>query len=129
MKNSTIKAPAPIVENRIFCDYCPGFCCYKLPGAFLFVTATDINRIARHFNITDGEVRKRYIDGKNTFKTRDDGSCVFLADQKTCKRCSIHDASPQQCQDFPYEEPCPYIHSEDLLREIHPRVENSLRGF
>lgn len=122
---------APSVEIRrdfkMFCNYCPGFCCYRLPGAILFVTAIDINRIARHFCMTDGEVRKKYIEGRNTFKVREDGSCIFLIDGKIAKRCSIHTASPQQCQDFPYEAPCPYLETEELLRVIHPKVEASLK--
>jgi Fe-S-cluster containining protein len=113
---------------RVYCNYCPGYCCYRLPGSTLFVTATDINRLARYFNISDGEVRKRYIEGKNTFKVRQDGSCLFLAVGKFNKRCSIHEARPQQCQDFPYDQPCPYLERADLLETISPLVESSLLG-
>ncbi len=113
-------------KNRAFCNYCPGFCCYRLEGSTLYITALDINRIARHFNITDGEVRKLYIEGRNTFKVREDGSCIFLANGKLSKRCSIHEASPQQCSDFPYGDPCPYLQRTDLLEAIYPRVEVSL---
>jgi len=113
-------------KNRVFCNYCPGFCCYRLPGATLYLDAADINRIARHFGISDGEVRKRYIEGKNTFKVRDDGSCIFLANGKFAKRCSIHLARPRQCREFPYDELCPYLFEERLLAAIHPLVERSL---
>lgn len=112
--------------NKIFCNYCPAYCCYRLKGSTLFVTATDINRIARTFGISDGEVRKRYIEGKNTFKVRKDGSCIFLLDGRACKRCGIHHCRPQQCQDFPYDEPCPYLESNDLLEKIQPRIDTSL---
>lgn len=115
------------LNHRVFCNYCPGFCCYRLPGSTLYITATDINRIARHFNISDGEVRRRYIEGKNTFKVREDGSCIFLVDGKLNKRCGIHTASPQQCKDFPYDKPCPYLHREDLLAVISPKVEKSCK--
>ena len=112
---------------KTFCNYCPGFCCYRLPGSILFVTGIDINRIARHFGMSDGEVRKKYIEGRNTFKVKKDGSCIFLIDGKIAKRCSIHTASPQQCQDFPYDAPCPYLDSEELLSVIHPKVVASLK--
>lgn len=115
-------------ENRVFCNYCPGFCCYRLPGSTLFVTSNDINRIARHFQISDGEVRKRFIEKRNTFKVKKDGSCIFLQDGKLSKRCSIHQVSPDQCRDFPYDDPCPYLFREDLLDAIYPRVEKSLCG-
>ncbi len=88
--------------------------------------AVDINRIARHYNITDGEVRHRFLEGKNTFKTREDGSCIFLANGSLSKRCTIHGARPKQCRDFPYDNPCPYLESDKLLAEILPRIEKSL---
>lgn len=113
-------------NHRIFCNYCPGFCCYRLPGATLYITAIDINRIARHFKISDGEVRKKYIERRNTFRVREDGSCIFLANGRLSKRCSIHEARPAQCREFPYDAPCPYLGREDLLAEIYPRVERSL---
>ncbi len=30
-----------------YCNYCPGYCCYRLPGATLYLDNLDINRIAR----------------------------------------------------------------------------------
>jgi hypothetical protein len=71
-------------------------------------------------------VRKRFIEKRNTFKVKDDGSCIFLHDGKLSKRCSIHMARPQQCQDFPYDAPCPYLIREDLLATIYPLMEKSL---
>ncbi len=122
---TTLSAATASAANKVFCNYCPGFCCYRLPGATLFITATDINRLARHFCISDGEVRRCYIEKRNTFKVKADGSCIFLADGKQSKRCSVHLARPDQCRDFPYDQPCPYLQREDLLAEIYPRVENS----
>jgi len=115
------------LDYRVYCNFCPGYCCYKLPGSTLYVAAEDINRIARHFEIEDGEVRKKYIEGKNTFKTREDGSCIFLTNGLLCKRCSIRLARPRQCSDFPYNEACPYLYRRDLIEKIHPKVEQSLK--
>ncbi len=115
-----------LARNKSYCNYCPGYCCYRLPGSSLFVRAEDINRIARYFGISDGEVRKRFLENKNTFKTREDGSCILLADDRMCKRCTIHEARPQQCQDFPYDKPCPYLENPGLLDIIQPRIEHSL---
>jgi len=125
----TATAPYILSGNRMYCNYCPGYCCYRLEGAVLLIDAIDINRIARHFNITDGEVRKNYIVEKNTFKTRPDGSCIFLSNEKMCGRCTIHAARPHQCREFPYNDPCPYLEREDLLSKIQPRVEESLKGM
>jgi len=119
-------APLESLDHSTYCNFCPGYCCYRLPGSTLFVTALDINRIARHLDITDGEVRKRFIEGKNTFKTREDGSCIFLSNGMFNRRCSIHRARPQQCMEFPYGNPCSYLYRQDLLQSIHHRVLASL---
>ncbi len=108
------------------CEQCPGYCCYWVPGSILFITALDINRIARHFLLTDGEVRKAFLKKRNTLKVKDDGSCIFLLDGKPNKRCSIHEARPRQCRDFPYDAACPYLERPDLLEIIRPKVEKSL---
>lgn len=130
MTNSTIvenQTPLYILSrNKLYCNYCPGYCCYRLEGSTLYLDAADINRIARFFHITDGEVRKRYIEGKNTFKVRRDDSCIFLSDSVMCGRCRIHPARPQQCRDFPYRGPCPYLERDDLLSIIQPRIAKAL---
>ena len=118
--------PYSLAGNRNFCNYCPGYCCYRLEGATLLLDATDINRLARHFKITDGEVRSRFIEGRNTFMVRKDGSCVFLSNEKMRARCTVHTARPQQCREVPYDEPCPYLESAELLDKIQPRIERSL---
>ena len=111
-----------------YCNYCPGYCCYRLKGSVLLLDAEDINRLARHFSIPDGEVRRRFLENRrNTFKVKDDGSCIFQARDKMIKRCTIHEARPRQCRMFPYEKPCPYLDSEDLLSKIQPLVEKSLK--
>ena len=110
----------------MYCNYCPGYCCYRLQGSVLFVTAEDVNRMARYFKIPDGEVRKRYLD-KHTFKVREDGSCIFMAPDRMVKRCTIHEARPSQCRRFPYGRPCPYLERKDLLAAIQPRIAESLK--
>lgn len=111
-----------------YCNYCPGYCCYRLAGSSLLLSAVDINRLARHFGMSDGEVRRRYLENRrNTFKVRADGSCIFQAEERMIRRCTIHTARPDQCRRFPYGKPCPYLEREGLLAEIQPRVEAALR--
>ena len=124
MKDQTLTYS--LATSKTYCNFCPGYCCYRREGATLYLDAADINRIARHFRISDGEVRKKYLEGKNTFKVREDGSCVFLINGRMYARCSIHTARPKQCRDFPYNDPCPYLEREDLLTAICPLVEKSL---
>jgi len=115
-----------LARNKFYCNFCPGYCCYRLPGATLYLDAADINRMARHFGISDGEVRQRYLENRNTFKTREDGSCLLLANDRMCKRCTIHQARPRQCRDFPYDQPCPYLENPGLLEIIQSRIELAL---
>ena len=115
-----------LASNRSYCNHCPGYCCYRLPGATLLIWAEDINRMARHFGISDGEVRKRFLENKNTFKTRADGSCILLSNNRMSKRCTIHAARPKQCCDFPYDKPCPYLENPGLMDLIQPRIEQGL---
>ena len=125
-KKTTAAFSYSLSGNKEYCNFCPGYCCYRLAGSSLLIMAEDINRIARHFGMSDGEVRKRYIENKNTFRTREDGSCPFLSNERMCKRCGIHEARPKQCRDFPYDKPCPYLESPDMLAMIQPKVEDSL---
>ncbi|MBM9614458.1 YkgJ family cysteine cluster protein [Desulfobulbus rhabdoformis] len=118
--------PYVLSGNKSFCNFCPGYCCYRLPGSSLLLTNDDINRIARYLQVSDGEVRGKYIEHRNTFRTREDGSCIFLAQGKMCKRCLIHEARPKQCREFPYDRPCPYLENEGLMEIIQPRIEESL---
>lgn len=115
-----------LARNSIYCTFCPGYCCYRLPGATLYLDALDINRIAIYFGISDGAVRKRYLEGKNTFKVQPDGACIFLSREKIRARCTIHAARPRQCREFPYHEPCPYLERADLLEAILPKIERWL---
>ena len=117
-----------LARNKQYCNFCPGYCCYRLAGSSLLIDASDIYRLALHFGISDGEVRSRYMEGKNTFKNRADGSCILLSSDRMCKRCTVHQARPLQCQAFPYDKPCPYLENPGLLDLIQPRVEQSLRA-
>jgi len=109
-------------RNKEFCNFCPGYCCYRLPGASLYIMAADINRIGRHLHLRDGQVREKYLENKYTFKTRQDGSCIFLSNDSICKRCSIHEARPKQCRDFPYDKPCPYLESSVFLTLLQGKI-------
>jgi Fe-S-cluster containining protein len=115
-------------ETMNYCNYCPGYCCYRLNGSVLLIDNDDINRLARHFAISDGEIRKRYMENRYTFRVKDDGSCIFQAAGRMIKRCTIHAVRPAQCRNFPYDNICPYLEREDLLSVIQPRVAKSLKN-
>jgi hypothetical protein len=112
--------------HPVYCNYCPGYCCYRLEGSVLLITAADINRLARHFGVSDGEIRRRYMENRYTFRVKNDGSCIFQDPGRMVKRCTVHEARPEQCRTFPYGRSCPYLAREDLLAAIQPRIECGL---
>ncbi|RJX33691.1 MAG: YkgJ family cysteine cluster protein [Desulfurivibrio sp.] len=91
------------------CQGCPAYCCFKADGAYLLITACDINRLARFFGITDGEVRRKYMANRHSLQVRDDRSCIFFVPGDAPERCLVYEARPYQCRSFPHGEPCPYL--------------------
>jgi len=92
------------------CDKCPSYCCsYVLIGVY----AADIRRLARHFNITPEEAKKRYTkiaSGERVLRHRKDdiyGSVCQFLDQET-RRCGIYDARPGVCREYPDTSRCGY---------------------
>ena len=109
-----------------YCNFCPGYCCYRTTGSFLLITAEDINRLARYFGVRDGEIRKQYMENKYTLKVKANGACIFQASDLKLRRCTVHLARPFQCRQFPYGKACPYLMRSDLYEQIQPRVEAEL---
>lgn len=77
----------------------------------LLVTARDVNRLGRSLGISDGEVRRRYMENKYTLRIRADRSCIFLDTDRSRDRCLVYDARPDQCRRFPFGPDCPYLKS------------------
>ena len=98
-----------------YCNYCPGYCCYRLEGSVLLIDADDINRLAR------------YMENRHTFKVKSDGACIFQAGDRMVRRCTVHAVRPGQCRRFPYDRPCPYLENDYLLAKIQPRLETGLK--
>ena len=94
------------------CNDCPGYCCYKTEDAVLLIAAADINRLARFFGITDGEVRSLYLENKYSLRVKEGQSCIFFTPGDILERCAVYDARPEQCRLFPARGICPYIVGE-----------------
>ncbi|MEJ2033728.1 MAG: YkgJ family cysteine cluster protein [Deltaproteobacteria bacterium] len=91
------------------CTACPGYCCIRQPGAVLLVDAEDIYRLARHLGVKEGDLRRRFMENRHSFKVREDGSCIFRDATRFAASCTIYPARPRQCREFPYSRPCPYL--------------------
>ena len=78
-----------------------GNCC-AIPGGVVRVTAVEIRRMAEHLGLTEEALRSRYLqaDGE-TLRNGQGHRCVFL-DDGTKAACSIYEARPQQCREWPF---------------------------
>ncbi len=126
-------------QPRVYfdCEKCPAFCCAVYER--VAVTKRDLNRLAKHFQVTVEEAERRYtrmFEGERVLKrTADplfDKACSFL-DRKT-RGCTIYQARPEVCRGYPARSRCLYY---DLLmferqqqddETILPLVQLTFRG-
>src|SRR4051812_31573591 len=92
------------------CLKCPAYCCtYDRIG----VTGRDLARLARHFDVDLETARRRFTkiaEGEQVLRHQKDkifgSACMFL-DVKT-RRCTIYDARPGVCHEYPDRPRCGY---------------------
>ena len=97
------------------CTKCPAYCCSIYDR--VLVTKRDINRLAKHFAVTVETATKRFtrmFGDERVLRRKADPifgrACKFL-DPKT-RGCTIYDARPNVCHEYPDESRCYYY---DLL--------------
>lgn len=92
------------------CSKCPAYCCsYDR----IEVTRRDILRLARHFGLSYEQAEKRYTKiayGERVLRRQTDHIfkrvCQFL--DKQSRRCTIYDARPGVCREYPDSLRCGY---------------------
>ncbi len=93
------------------CLKCPGYCCsYPI----VEVKKRDAKRIADHFGLTQAQTDKKYFkkaDGyERVMKRKPDKHfgkiCQFFDTEK--RRCTIYEARPSTCREFPGDDNCGY---------------------
>jgi Fe-S-cluster containining protein len=101
------KATLRVLYN---CEKCPAYCCsYDR----IDVTRRDIQRLARHFELSYEETEERYTKiagGDRVLRRRKDhlfkAVCQFL--DKDERRCTIYEARPAVCREYPGTLRCGY---------------------
>jgi Fe-S-cluster containining protein len=102
------------------CLKCPGYCCsYPV----IQVTKRDVERLARYFEVTPKVAEMRFTkpaDGyKRVLRRRKDEHfghiCRFFDTDK--RRCTIYEARPTICREFPGEKRCGYYDFLTFERE------------
>lgn len=92
------------------CSRCPAYCCtYDR----ISVTRRDLARLARHFAVDIETARRRFTkvkEGEDVLRHQKDkifgSACMFL-DTGT-RRCTIYDARPGVCHEYPDKPRCGY---------------------
>lgn len=92
---------APWYEDglRFECSRC-GRCCTG--HGYVWMTRSDIERLADELEIDVDEVGRRYlrrVGGRLSLVERQDGDCVFWS---STEGCTVYDARPGQCRTFPF---------------------------
>ena len=93
------------------CAKCPGYCCsYPV----ITVTKYDVERLAKHFELSPEEAEKRFTKSAHGYKRimrrkADEHYgkiCRFFDTEK--RRCTIYSARPSVCRAFPGSARCGY---------------------
>jgi uncharacterized protein len=103
------------------CDRCPAYCCSY---ARIAVTPFDIRRLARHFGLGVRAFQQRYLKpgedpGEIVLRHKKDehfGTVCRFLDTDT-RRCTVYEARPRVCRDFPGSVRCGYYDFLSFERE------------
>lgn len=94
------------------CSRCPAYCCsYPV----IELGKRDLRRLAKHFALSLEAATKKFTKRdpngkKRIMRHRDDehfGSVCRFLDRET-RRCTVYEARPQICRDFPGTRRCGY---------------------
>lgn len=102
------------------CMNCPGYCCsYPV----IQITSRDIARLAKHFSISPAEAQRRFTKrahGRDKVLRRQEDPhfgriCRFF--DTVARRCTVYEARPGICRQFPGENRCGYYDFLSFERE------------
>ena len=111
----------PVRTVKYSCLKCPAYCCTY---SEIEVTPRDIERLARHFDITYAQAEERFtkMDAKKKVRMmrhRKDvifeSACMMLDQEK--RRCTVYSARPGVCRAYPDTVRCGYYDFLKFERE------------
>jgi Fe-S-cluster containining protein len=102
------------------CTNCPAYCCSIYER--VAVKQRDLRRLARHFGLTHEAAKDRFtkLHGRERVLRRQKDpilgrACMFL-DVET-RGCTIYEARPEVCRDYPGRPRCGYYDVLEFERE------------
>ena len=109
-------------KKKYDCLDCPGYCC-----SYTHIEATkdDVKRLAKHFDLPVEKAQKKFTkkgdeDTPRVLRHTDDEhyltSCMFL--DKETRNCTIYEARPAICREFPTQTRCGYYDFLTFEREV-----------
>jgi Fe-S-cluster containining protein len=95
------------------CGKCTAYCCSY---DHIEVSSKDVARLALHFGLTERAAAERFTkvieDGDRVLRHRKDHIfktvCMFLDQEK--RACTIYNARPKVCREYPYGNKCGYYY-------------------
>ncbi|MEL7019464.1 MAG: YkgJ family cysteine cluster protein, partial [Pseudomonadota bacterium] len=112
----------PMHKNKYDCLKCVAYCCSY---THIPTNKTDIKRLAKHFELTEDQAKRRYTkkgdeDTPRVLRHTEDEhfvtSCMFL--DKNTRNCTIYEARPKICREFPTQNRCGYYDFLMFEREV-----------
>ncbi|HEX5477673.1 MAG TPA: YkgJ family cysteine cluster protein [Burkholderiales bacterium] len=104
--------PVPVRAARYSCDKCPGYCC-SYPE--IEVTPRDIARLAKHFGLEYAQAEERFTKVHPKEKVRllrhqkdEHFSTVCINFDRKARRCTVYEARPAVCRQYPDGPRCGY---------------------
>lgn len=104
------------------CIECPAYCCSY---AHIPVTEKDIKRLAKHYDLSEKQARTKFTkkgdkESPRVLRHKDDEHfttiCRFI-DSET-RNCTIYEARPAICREFPTQKRCGYYDFLLFEREV-----------
>lgn len=109
-------------RKRYDCIACPAYCCSY---AHIPVTDKDVERLAKHFGLSTKDARRKFSkkgdkETPRVLRHKEDEHfttiCRFV-DSET-RNCTIYEARPEICRDFPTQKRCGYYEFLMFEREV-----------
>jgi len=111
-----------MAKKKYDCLKCAAYCCSY---THIPTTKTDIKRLAKHYGVTEDQAKRKFTkkgdkENPRVLRHRDDEhfvtTCIFL-DQET-RNCTIYEARPKICREFPTQSRCGYYDFLMWEREV-----------
>jgi len=111
-----------MAKSKYDCLKCVAYCCSY---THIQANKTDVKRLAKHFDLTEEQAKRRFtkkgdVETPRVLRHTEDehfvSSCMFL--DKETRNCTIYEARPKICRDFPTQTRCGYYDFLMFEREV-----------